>query len=436
MSSLPPAAGTTGLVRVIGRWTLTALVINGIIGAGIFGLPDDIARRLGAAAPFAYLFAALGIGVVMACFAEVSSQFREAGGPYLYARVAFGRLAGVQTGWFAWLVRLTSGAAIADLFVVYLGEFWPGATDPLPRAVILIALLAFLAAVNVRGVKVGASVSNFFTVAKLIPIAAFVVAGALLVGRDIRVGASGAADGEWLQAILALVFAFGGFETALYPMGEAKNPRRDAPFALFMALGVVAMVYIGVHLVVMGAFLEPSAFERDAVKARPVSEAARIFLGGKGAVLIAIGVLLSTYGNLAAGFVSAPRLTFAFAEKRDFPRFFAAVHPRFLTPHVSIVIHAVLVAALAIHGSFIWNAILSAAARLVTYAVVCAAVVVLRRRHPDADRFRLPGGWLFPLLGISFCVVIATQMEPAHAWIGLVIALAATLNWAGARRGS
>ena len=118
MSSLPPAAGTPGLVRVIGRWTLTALVINGIIGAGIFGLPDDIARRLGAAAPLAYLIAALGIGVVMACFAEVSSQFREAGGPYLYAREAFGRLAGVQTGWFAWLVRLTSGAAIADLFVV------------------------------------------------------------------------------------------------------------------------------------------------------------------------------------------------------------------------------------------------------------------------------------------------------------------------------
>jgi len=425
---------TPGLLRVIGRWTLVALTINAIIGSGIFGMPDDIARAVGAAAPLAYLFAALGIGVVMACFAEVASQFHTAGGPYLYARAAFGRFAGVQMGWFAWLVRLTSAAANANLFVVYLGEFWPGATSALPRTVILIALLAFLAAVNVRGVKAGASVSNFFTVTKLLPIAVFVVAGALLVGKDIEPGPTDAPSRAWLQAILALVFAFGGFEAALIPMGEAKDPRRDAPFALFTALAVVAITYLSVHLVVMGAFPEPAAFSRPEVMDRPVAEAARTFLGSAGAVLIAIGVMLSTYGYLAGQFVSAPRLTFAFAEQRDFPRFFAAIHPRFKTPHVSIVIYAVLVGALAIYGSFIWNAILSAAARLVTYGLVCAAVVVLRRQHPAAPRFRLPGGWLLPLLGLAFCVLIAAQMEGAHAQIALVIALAATVNWACVRR--
>lgn len=422
------------LPRVIGRWTLTALVVNAIIGSGIFGLPDDIARHLGAAAPLAYVLAALGIGVVMACFAEVASQFKETGGPYLYARVAFGRFAGVQMGWFAWLVRITSAAANANLFVIYLGEVWPAATEPLPRATILVLLLGFLTVVNVRGVKAGASVSNFFTVSKLIPIAVFVAAGLLLVGGDIRVGVGSAPGNAWLQAVLVLMFAFGGFEAALMPMGEVREPRRDAPFALLAALVVVTVVYLGVQVVVMGAFPDPTAWTRPEVTARPVAEAARTFLGDGGALLIAAGVMLSTYGYLAGQFVSAPRLTYALAQHGDLPKACAAVHPRFRTPHVSIVLHAALVCALAIYGSFLWNAILSAAARLVTYGMVCAAVVVLRRRHPGADRFTLPGGWLLPALGLAFCVVIAAQMESAHAWIGLAIGSVATINWAFAAR--
>ncbi len=424
------ASGDNRLSRVIGRWTLTALVVNAIIGSGIFGLPDDIARELGAAAPLAYVLAALGIGVVMACFAEVASQFRGTGGPYLYARVAFGRFAGVQMAWFAWLVRLTSAAANANLFVVYLGELWPAATAPMPRAAILVVLLGFLTVVNVRGVASGARLSNVFTVTKLVPILVFVAAGLVFVGGDIAVGVGSAASSSWLHAVLVLVFAFGGFEAALLPMGEAKEPRRDAPFALFVALGVVTVVYLGVQLVVMGAFPDPAAFGREAIAARPVAEAARTFLGEGGALLIAVGVMLSTYGYLAGQFVSAPRLTYALAEQGDFPRACAAVHSRFRTPHVSIVLYAGLVCALAVYGSFLWNAILSAAARLVTYGLVCAAVVVLRRRDPGADRFRLPGGVFLPGLGLAFCIVIAAQMEAAHAWIGLWIGIVATANWA------
>lgn len=430
MSTLPPAAANrpqprANLVRAIGRWTLTGLVINAIIGSGIFGLPDDIARDVGAAAPLAYVLAALGIGIVMACFAEVASQFSSAGGPYLYARATFGRFAGVQTGWFAWLTRITAAAANANLFVEYLGEFWSGA----PRLVVLVALLGLLAAVNVRGVKSGAQMSNLFVVAKLLPIAVFLGAGLVLVGQHVEMSVASAPSGAWLAAILALMFAFGGFEAALIPMGEAKDPRRDAPFALFTALGIVAIVYLGMHLVVMGAFTDPAAFARPEVRDRPVAEAARVFLGDGGALLIVIGVLLSTYGYLAGAFVSGPRLTFAFAEQGDFPRFFAAIHPRFQTPYVSILVHAVLVGAFVIYGDFIWNAILSAVARLVTYGLVCAAVPVLRRQRPDAQRLRLPGGWLLPLVGLAFCVLLATQMRADHAWIAAVVALAATLNW-------
>ena len=146
----------TGLVRAIGRWGLTALVLNSIIGSGIFGLPSLVAGLLGDRGPWAYLIATLGIGAIMACFAEVASQFREAGGPYLYAREAMGRFAGIQIGWQAWLVRLTSAAANANLFVIYLGEFWPQAGQPVPRAVVLTLLIGMLAAINVRGVSGGA----------------------------------------------------------------------------------------------------------------------------------------------------------------------------------------------------------------------------------------------------------------------------------------
>jgi amino acid transporter len=423
------AGNQSRLVRAIGRWTLVALVVNGIIGSGIFGLPDDVARLVGRAAPLAYLLAALGIGVIMACFAEVASRFTEAGGPYLYARKAFGRLVGIQIGWFAWLVRLTSAAANANLFVVYFGEFFPAATRPMPRAAILTVLIGLLAIVNIRGVKSGASVSNAFTVAKLLPLIVFIVAGLALVGGRISIGGSAASAGNWLQAVLVLIFAYGGFEAALMPMGEAKEPRRDAPFALFMALIVVTVVYMLVHLVVMGAITDPAAFNQPEVRERPLAEAARVFLGGGGAALIALGVLVSTYGYLAGQFVSVPRLTFAFAEQRDFPKFFAAVHKQFRTPYVSILVYSALVWGLAIYGSFIWNAILSAVARLFTYGLVCAALLRLRRMQPEAASFRLPAGWLAAFLGMAFCALMVTQMGSGHLKIVLVIAAVALLNW-------
>ncbi|MCL4523958.1 MAG: APC family permease [Acidobacteria bacterium] len=418
------------LVRAIGRWTLAALVVNSIIGSGIFGMPDDIARLLGPAAPYAYLIAAAGIGIIMACFAEVGSQFREAGGPYLYARETFGQLAGVQMGWFAWLVRLTSAAANANIFVLYLGEFWKGATSPAPRAFILTLVLCALAVVNVRGVRAGAQVSNFFTAAKLVPLAIFVVAGFWFVGGKISVGASPAGMSDWMAAVLALIFAYGGFEAALMPMGEVKDPRRDTPFALFVALAVCAVFYSLIHLVVMGALADPGASER------PLSDAARVFLGNAGAGLVALGAMVSTYGYLSGQFVSAPRLTYAFAERRDFPPFFAAVHPRFRTPYVSILVYTVLALSLAIYGSFIWNAILSAVARLFTYGLVCAALIRLRIARPHADSFRLPAGWLFALAGMAFCVVMVLQMNRDHLKIVLAVTVVASLNWLLARRGS
>ena len=217
----------------MGRWTLTALVINSIIGSGIFGLPSVVAGYVGRQSPLAYLVAAAGIGFIIACFAEVASQFGSAGGPYLYAREAFGRFIGIEIAWLLLLVRLTAAAAAANLFTNYLAEFWPGVQEPVTRLSMLAVLIGFIAALNIRGVKSGAAASNIFTVAKLAPLILFVIAGAVFLSRahptipgELRSSASVPVR-NWLEAVLVLMFAYGGFEGAVIPMAEAKDPRRD-----------------------------------------------------------------------------------------------------------------------------------------------------------------------------------------------------------------
>jgi amino acid transporter len=421
--------GQPELVRAIGRWSLTGLVLNSIIGSGIFGLPSVVAGLLGRAGIYAYLIAALGIGAIMACFAEVASQFREAGGPYLYARVAFGRLLGIQVGWLTWLVRLTASAAAANLFAIYLAEFWPQAREPLGRALVLTLFVGVLAAVNYRGVVRGVQFSSVFAVAKLLPLAVFIGVGLFFVGQATPTEVAAPTAGAWLEAVLVLIFAFGGFEAAMMPMAEAKDPRRDAPFALFMGLVICAIVYTLIQIVVQGVLPAPAGTDR------PLALAARQFLGPPGAVLLTLGALVSLYGYLSGQMLNTPRLTYALAEREDFPAFFAAVHPRFRTPHVSIVIFALLVWTLAMAGTFRWNVTLSAVARLFTYGLVCAALLVLRRKQPAAAAFRVPGGKVLAVVGIAFSLVLVSRMGRNELLIVLATAIVALLNWGWVRRG-
>jgi amino acid transporter len=421
----------SGLVRAMGRWTLVALVINSIIGSGIFGLPSLVAKLLGGRSVWAYLIAAAGMGAIMACFAEVASRFTGTGGPYLYARQAFGRFAGIEMGWLVYLARLSAGAGNANIFVIYLGEFWPAAGRPWNRALVLALLLGVLATVNYRGVKSGARFSNLFAVAKLLPLGVLIMVGVWYLlspahARPVHPPVVAGA-GAWVQAVLLLVYTYGGFEGAVVATGEARDPRRDTPFALMAALVICTVVFTLVQVVVMGTVADP------ANTPRPLAAAARVLLGAPGALLLTLGALLAVYGLLSAMMLYVPRLSFALAEREDFPLFFGRVHRKFRTPHISILMFALLAWSMATAGSFRWNVTLSAVARLFAYGGVCAAMLVLRRKQPGEARFPLPAGPLFGALGIAFALVLVSRMGRAELLIIAATMLIAFLNWLWAR---
>jgi amino acid transporter len=406
-------------------------MVNFTIGAGIFGLPSAAAGLLGSQSPLAYLIAAFGIGVVAACVAEVASRFHQTGGPYLYTKIAFGRFLGLQTGWLLWLTRVSSAAAIANVFLDYLPGLWPQTSVPINRFTILTILIGGLAIVNIRGVNAGARISNFLTVAKLLPLLLLVTGGLFFIrfyGSPVAVTSESHPAGAWLSAVLLLIYAFTGFEAALIPAGELKNPSRDIPGAILVSLPLVAMVYFLVQTVVVRML--PNSAQTD----HPLSAAAYVFGGSTMARILSVGALLSSLGSLAANMIANPRVTFALAEQGDFPRWFSAIHRRYQTPYTSIVAFAVLLWALALMGTFRWNATLSALSRLFAYGITCAALPALRKKMPGQQGFRLPGGVVFAVLGISFALVLVSRMGRAELVVLAVTAAVSFLNWRAVRR--
>jgi amino acid transporter len=416
----------------MGRWTVTALVINAIIGSGIFGLPSVIARSLGPASAWAWVIGAAGNAVIILCFAEVASRFTQAGGAYLYARASLGRLPAILVGWLAYLTRLSAVAAGANLFTVNLAEFFPGVGRETVRIAVLTLVLGAFATVNYRGARGGARLSNAFTVGKLVPLAVFVVAGTVFVALRLQGMPSTpapAAGPDWLHALLLVGFAYGGYDGAMIAMSEAREPRRDAPFALGTAIAFLAALYTGIQLLVNAALADPGATDR------PLVDAARVFLGPPGAALLAAGALISVVGFLSANFLGAPRLTFALSEHRDAPAAFGRIHARFRTPHVSIVTFAALVWALAVYGNFQWNATLSAVTRLFIYGSTCLALIVLRRTQPGGAWLPIPGGPLLAAVGIGFCALLAVRMGRAELLAILAVTGLGVVHWLIVRRG-
>jgi amino acid transporter len=426
-----PSDSGPGLVRAIGRWDLTAAIVNGVIGSSIFGYPAILARLTGAWSPVAFLLAGLGILTVVLCFAEVASRFRGAGGPYLYAKVAFGPFTGFQAGWLTFWIRVTAIAANLNLLVDYLAQIAPAAGAGSLRLAVMTVAMGAVTLVNLIGVRQATWAVDVFTCVKLLPLALFVAIG--LPRLSVSTLASQAVSSPgWTEAILLLVFAYGGFEAPLMAAGEARNPRRDTAFALVAALAVIASFYTLVQLVAVGVV------EQLADAKAPLASAFVVLVGPVGVTLAAGAAVLSILGYAAGTTLQSPRVLFAMAEDGELPRALARVHAVWRTPHVAILAYAALALALAGFGSFAWNATLSAVVRLLTYGLTCVALPMLRRRDAEPPGFRLRAAGLFVPVATGFCLWLLATRTIAQAWpLGLLVAVGSVLFFlAPARRAS
>jgi basic amino acid/polyamine antiporter, APA family len=419
------------LVRTIGRWSLTALMVNSIVGVSIFKLPADLAHNLAGWSPLSCIAAGAGILVIAGCIAEVSSRYEETGGLYLYARDALGRFAGLLVAWMTWLTRIAAPAAAANLIWTYAAKFFPALENTPGKFLVLFLLVGHLAAFNCYGVKLGQNLSNLFTGIKVGFLLAFVSAGgwALAARPELRVPLTLPASSAktWVETMLLLVYAYGGFEGALFLGGESKNPKRDTPIALLSALAVVCVIYTAVQYVTIATLPNAGA------SPRPLADAAQRFLGPAGGTVIALAALLSGYGYLSANVLHAPRLTFALAQQGDFPSFLGKIHPKYRTPHISILVYAALVFVFAMIGDFQWNALLSAVSRLAVYAAMALAVPILRTRNDGKAQFQLPAPYLFAGLGILFSVVLALQMGRSELAVMATTTAIVSANWLAVR---
>ncbi len=418
-------------VRAIGRWTMTALVINCIIGSGIFGVPSELTRLLGRASPIAMIVAALVMSIIMACIAEVASQFSEAGGAYLYVRTAFGRFVGLQIAWFWLLAAIGGGAANANLFIIYLAGIWPWAAHGWGRTMLMAALIAIPTFVNYVGVRSGASLSTILTLAKLLPLLFLILIGLLRFSQQPQV-ISGAEVTRsnwdaWLSALLLLMSAYGGYENALAPSGEVKEPQRTVPFALAAGLLACAVLYTLVQFVTVATI---GTNPTDA----PLAETASMLIGRGGALFVGLAVMVSTYGWVSGGILNIPRIFYSLAATGDAPALFSKLHPRFNTPGFAIVFYAVLVWVLAATGTFLWVFALAAGSLMILYGGICASLIRLRQLRPDAQAFRVPFGPALAVLGIAISVALLTRLELRQALLMGVTALIAGGNWWWARR--
>ena len=388
-----------GLLRTVRRGDLVLLVINAIIGAGIFGLPGEVFGRIGVYSLLAFAACALAVTLIILCFAEVGSRFTGTGGPYLYAREAFGPFVGFEVGWMIWIARLAAFAANCNLLIAYFSVFVPAAGAGTGRIVAICLVVLVLTLVNVVGMRDATNVSNVLTIAKLAPLLLFIGAGAFFIEPARFVQAAPPAFGAFSVSVLLLVYAFTGFEMAVIPGGELKDPQRDLPRALLIAIAVVAVIYISVQVVAIGTL--PSL----AGAARPLADAAGRMVGPVGASIIAGGAVVSILGNLNVTVMAAPRLLFAMAERGELPGVLGAAHRRFHTPHVAVVFTAVIVLALTLSGTFVYAATISAIARLLGYGATCIALVVLRRRPAASPpRFVTPAGVV--VAGVAVLLIV------------------------------
>jgi amino acid transporter len=397
------------LIRAIGRWALTAAVINSVIGSGVFGLPSTLAGHAGQWSPLTVLIAGAGVFVIVLCFAEVGSRFDQAGGPYLYTREAFGPILGFQIGWLHIWTRLLSCAAVLNVLSAYLAPLVPWAGTPVGRASVMIFAMLLVTAINVSGVRQAAWTVNVFTIAKLLPLGVLIVLGLVQFSPSV-LETQAVAEPKWTDAVLLLIFGYGGFESAVVAGSESRDPKRDTAFALITAMLAITVIYCLVQLAVVGTL--PNA----AASKAPVADTLGVLFGPVGLTFGSIAVIVSVYGWLTGFSLMSPRILYSMAERQEMPLALARVHPTMRTPYIAIIVNSAIGLGFGLASNFAQLATFAAISRLGIYIATCAALIALRKKQGESPGFRVPGGMVIAVIGIVFCLWLLSTRSLAQAW--------------------
>lgn len=405
--------------------------INGLIGSGIFLLPTRVFVHAGGLS-WAAWFVAGGLCLLVAlCFAEVASMTTRSGGPYAYARDAFGPGVGFAVGWMAAASTLLGYGAVARGLGRNLAYLFPVLDGAGAQAALAAGVILALGLLNALGARPGASASNLFSALKVAPLLLFAAAGLFFVDpARLAVPPPGGSTADALRlAGLAGLFACTGFEYVPVPAGETKNPQRAVPLALLGALLGATGLYAVVQVVLVGT--HPDLAHAD----KPLAEAAAAFGGPWAARGISLAAVLSSFGFCAGSALVGPRYFAALADDGVLPRPLGTLHATTGAPVVAILAVSLLTVALAFTLDFDRLADISIVALFAQYVPTCLAVMVLRRKLPDAPRrFRLPLGDAIPILATAGCLVFLEGARGEDVVLSLAVLAAGLVLFAVRRR--
>lgn len=417
MNSSREVAAHPGLLRGITRNHLIGLLINNTLGAGILGLPSKVFALVGSYSLLTWLLCACPVIAIALCLAEVGTRFRESGGPYLYARVAFGATPAFITGWLRLLTTVLAYATACNLLIGYLAELAPAVGHGVGRVATVTVLTGGFALVLASGLRESIWLSTALSAGKVLLLALFVVAGAFFFVPS-RIHWTPAPQAQDIgAAVLLSIFAFFGFEAGSVVGGELRDPGRDLPVAIAVSVGVTTALYVLIQLVCIGTL------GSLATSTRPLADAATAMLGNWGGVLAVMGAVPLLLGVLMSILIASSRTLFAMAENAQMPAAVASVHPLRRTPVVAIVVISTAAWVATLASSFTTAITIAVGTRVLTYIVICAAVPILRRRRDvPAAHFHLPAGNFVAGVAIlgSLALLAATQRREGIAIIALV----------------
>ncbi len=414
----------------LSRLNATAMVAGTIIGASIFVQPSEIARHLATPADIMAVWLACGILTLFGAFvcAELASAFPRTGGLYVFLRETFSPLAGFLWGWaMFWSMHTGIIAVIATVFARYAAHF-VDAGDTGIRAIAVAAIVA-LSALNYVGVRAGTRVQTALTIAKILAIAAIVVIGFALVLSGavppVPTESSTAAVVEtsfsgFLLAMVAGLFAYGGWHMVTYSAGETVMPTRTIPFALVAGVAIVTACYIAMNLLYL------AVLPLDTVRSstRIAADAADAVFGRGGASAMAALVMLSSLGGLTGIVLAGPRVYFSMAQDGLALRWLDHVHPVYRTPSHAIVAQGVWASVLAATGAYRQLFTLVIYTEWLFFALMALGLILLRRRTGYHPPYR---AWGYPAVPVIFIgaslVIVFNQIArtPADAIVGLGI---------------